>query len=365
LPAIPPKRPIRFFNTTGPCFPWDHYMLPPANNRISNKLNKYIKDKFYWILHVPRQIGKTTFLLQWVREINSDDKAVAYYISVEACHSITNIAEVNKTINKIICMASNIEIFSMQEITNTQTELLLYRTMYKWVEMIAPKPLIFFFDEIDLLNRDALINFLRQLQNRNPEREPGRFPVSIVLVTRRDIKEYITTVNNEIVHNKDYPVYIKDDTIFLSKFSKDDISSLFAQRTEETGQQITDEALDYTYKQSSGQPWVVNSLFERATMRVLKADDYSTITRGHIEKAREQIIQAEETHLINMEVCLRYPKINNIIKSILAGNNNKMSFDNSDVELAMDLGIVLFENGVLSIANPIYHEAFERLIYSR
>jgi hypothetical protein len=34
IKKYPQKRPMRFFNTTGPCNPWDHYMLPPVANPI-------------------------------------------------------------------------------------------------------------------------------------------------------------------------------------------------------------------------------------------------------------------------------------------------------------------------------------------
>jgi hypothetical protein len=40
----------------------------------------------------------------------------------------------------------------------------------------------------------------------------------------------------------------------LANFHKNDIAKLFAQRTAETGKEITGEALDYVYEQSGGQP---------------------------------------------------------------------------------------------------------------
>jgi hypothetical protein len=58
----------------------------------------------------------------------------------------------------------------------------------------------------------------------------------------------------------------------LTVHKQEDVARLFAQRTEETGQRITQEALDYVYEQSRGQPWIVNSLFMRATMRVLEGN---------------------------------------------------------------------------------------------
>jgi len=82
------KRDFRFFNTTGPCNPDDHYMLPPEDRLVGAQLHRYIRDKLYWVLHAPRQTGKTTFLQSWMREINAGDEAVACYVSVEHCQGI-------------------------------------------------------------------------------------------------------------------------------------------------------------------------------------------------------------------------------------------------------------------------------------
>ena len=38
------KRPVRFFNTTGPCNPWDHYMLPPEDRLVGAQLHRYINE---------------------------------------------------------------------------------------------------------------------------------------------------------------------------------------------------------------------------------------------------------------------------------------------------------------------------------
>ena len=61
----------RFFNTTGPCNPERHYMLPAHERLVGASLDRYIKNELYWVLHAPRQTGKTTFLQSWMREINS------------------------------------------------------------------------------------------------------------------------------------------------------------------------------------------------------------------------------------------------------------------------------------------------------
>ena len=83
------KRDIRFFNTTGPCNPEKHYMLPPETRLVGAQLQRYIRHELYWVLHAPRQVGKTTFLQSWTRQINSGGEAVACYVSVEDCQGMT------------------------------------------------------------------------------------------------------------------------------------------------------------------------------------------------------------------------------------------------------------------------------------
>ena len=56
------------FNTTGPCFPDEHYMLP-ALDRLPG-IRELVASGNYFVMHAPRQTGKTTALQDLVREIN-------------------------------------------------------------------------------------------------------------------------------------------------------------------------------------------------------------------------------------------------------------------------------------------------------
>lgn len=51
----------RSFNTTGPCFPDEHYMLPPER-RLGEVLDLIARNK-YFVFHAGRQTGKTTSLM--------------------------------------------------------------------------------------------------------------------------------------------------------------------------------------------------------------------------------------------------------------------------------------------------------------
>ncbi|MDR1023502.1 MAG: hypothetical protein LBL94_09580, partial [Prevotellaceae bacterium] len=356
----------RFFNTTGPCNPEDHYMLPPADRLVGGQLHRYIKDKLYWVLHAPRQTGKTTFLKSWMREINASGEAVACYVSVEDCQGVTEREETMVTIYRDIYDHAKYAGLPIPELEYDTTESLLRATLSKWAELVAPLPLIVLFDEVDVLEGEALINFLRQLRGGFASRGVGIFPVSIALVGMRDLKDYITAAKGGKAPNPGSPFNVKEDSASLSNFQKHDIVNLFAQRTKEIGQQITPEAIDYVYDQSKGQPWIVNSLFKRATMRVLDEESAETVTVEHVKQARQQMIEARETHLDALGERLRDPGIKNVIQTIIVGSTDlSMGRTNRDVELAMDLGLISWSaEAGFTIANPIYEEIMTRYLNS-
>jgi hypothetical protein len=277
-------------------------MLPPEERLVGAQLHRYIKYKLYWVLHAPRQTGKTTFLQSWMREINSaardkEDGAIACYISVESCQGIAEPERAMPAICDAIRQYAGWAALPIPEADDASPMMMLGNILGNWAKLVAPRPLIILFDETDVLIEGTLISFLRQLRGGFADREVGKFPVSIALVGMRDLKDYITAAKGGIPVNPGSPFNVKADSAYLSNFNKDDIVRLFVQRTAETGQQITAEALEYVYEQSRGQPWIVNSLFQRATMRILDAESTETVTVDHIIEAREQMILARETHL--------------------------------------------------------------------
>jgi hypothetical protein len=354
------KRPIRFFNTTGPCNPDDHYMLPPADRLQGAQLHRYVRDNLYWSLHAPRQTGKTTFLQSWAKELNATGKYAACYVSIEDCQGVTERAEAMRTLHKAICFYAAHARLPVPAYHAENTEGLLREVLAKWSELTAPKPLAVLFDEVDVLEGAAMVSFLRQLRSGFADRGIGKFPVSVALVGMRDLKDYLVAAKDGQHINPGSPFNIKEDSVSIGNFSRDDIAALFRQRTEETGQQIAPDALDFVWEQSQGQPWIVNSLFKRATIRVLDEEDYQTVLLDHVQQAREQIIQARETHIESLAFRLQAPKVRNVVAKLLTGEYAAGLLDSDDFRLCLDLGLVARCNGEMTIANPVYKEVLAR-----
>ena len=351
---------IKFFNTTGPCNPEYHYMLPPEERLVGAQLHRYVRDELYWVLHSPRQTGKTTFLLSWMREINATGTHAACYVTVEACQRITEVEKAMKMMSASIIWSAKQFGFSEPIPYNEAPELLLTNTLSRFSELVAPKPLVILFDEVDVMEGDVMIQFLRSLRGGFMTRGIGTFPVSIVLVGMRDLKDYITASKDGVAPNPGSPFNIKADSAILKNFSEENIIQLFAQRTAETGQQITPEALDYVYEQSKGQPWIVNNLLMRATMRILDEESKETVTAEHIREARQQMIQARETHLDALAYRLENPYVRYVMQSLISGVPDPSLAESEGFRLCQDLGLVTIERGTPQVANPIYREVLAR-----
>jgi len=340
-------------------------MLPPADRLVGAQLHRYIRDKLYWVLHAPRQTGKTTFLKSWAIEINSDAEAAACYVSLERCQGVSETERAIPIICEAVAQWAGRYDLPQPQLINRQPQSQLSLVLQNWSELVAPKPLIVLFDEVDVLEGNALISFLRQLRDGFADRGTGKFPASIALVGMRDLKDYITAAKDGVAPNPGSPFNIKADSAVLSNFSQTDIENLFAQRTEETGQTINKDAIEYVHEQSRGQPWIVNSLFMRATMRVLDEASTETVTLSHVIEAREQMVLARETHLDALAYRMENPGVRKVMESLMTGTSDPFLAESESFRLCLDLGLVTKEKGTPSVANPIYREVLARhLTYS-
>jgi energy-coupling factor transporter ATP-binding protein EcfA2 len=86
----------RFFNTAGPCVPAEHYLIPPE--RRLPEARSLIDRGLFFVLHAPRQSGKTTLLNTLARALNQEGCFTALVISVEHLQRVTDVQRGNLAI---------------------------------------------------------------------------------------------------------------------------------------------------------------------------------------------------------------------------------------------------------------------------
>ena len=78
---------MRFFNTAGPVDCKKHYCLSPLERFDLEDIQLLIAQEKYFILHAPRQVGKTSFLLALRDYLNKQGNYDCLYINVEAAQA--------------------------------------------------------------------------------------------------------------------------------------------------------------------------------------------------------------------------------------------------------------------------------------
>jgi hypothetical protein len=297
-----------------------------------------------------------------MRKINAEGKAVACYVSVETGQGITDEEKA------IPGLCSAIRSFArdflgaefMPPVSAEPAAMMLNDTLHQWAALVAPKPLVVLFDEVDVLQDQAMVSFLRQLRSGFSKRAIGVFPISIALVGMRDLRDYLVRSKDGVELRPGSPFNIKQDSVTLSSFSAEDVRALVAQHTEETGQDFSDEALALVYELTRGQPWLVNALLQKCVWQLCPHGERVGIEQ--IEAARELLITERAVHLDSLAERLRDPRVKRIVQSIMVGDSDPDLGEGDDFILTLDLGLIRVENGTAVVANPIYRETIARIL---
>ncbi|MDR2141258.1 MAG: AAA-like domain-containing protein [Deltaproteobacteria bacterium] len=361
---------IKVFNITGPCNSSDHYLLPVLPRQM--EVDSLIEGKYYFVLHAPRQSGKTTYLKALTEQINKKGDFYALYCSLESLQGVNDRKEgIDLLYDQLLTSFDLTSIKKLNNLPNNYKSPRDYaytskiRLFFNYICNNSDKDIILFFDEADCLSPDPLITFLRQIRlgYNNRSDENSKFPRTIALVGLRDIRDYLVHVRpEEESTGVASPFNIKQEALTLANFTQDEIGTLYRQHTEASGQIFEDSAIERAWYWSEGQPWLVNALAYRAIVTIFKNDYSKTVTADIVEQAAKEVILSRPTHLDSVMERLKEPRVRRVIDSVIVGavkwDTSKMTAE--DIQYVQDLGLLKREDAVYRPANPIYGEIIIR-----
>lgn len=358
---------MKFFNTAGPVNREQHYCLPPLERFDLDDVLHLIEQEKYFVLHAPRQTGKTSCLLALMKYLNAEGKYGCLYFNVEKAQSARE--DVERGIKSIV-----------GEIASRARRYLNDRFLYeRWITLVEQwggdgalnealtlwaekneKPLILLMDEIDSLVGDTLISVLRQIRSGYDTR-PDHFPQSIILCGVRDVRDYrIHSDREKKLVTGGSAFNIKAESLRLGDFTRDETAILYGFHTEETGQKFADGTLDAVWEFSEGQPWLVNALGYEVTYKMNNNRDPSVvITPEMVHQAGENLILRRETHIDQLADKLKEKRVQRVIGPILAGLKAPEDIPPDDIMYVTDLGLIK-KDKKLRIANRLYKEVIPR-----
>ncbi|MCY4483971.1 MAG: ATP-binding protein [Spirochaetaceae bacterium] len=349
--------------------PQKHYCVPPLSRLNLDDLLTLIRNERYFVLHAPRQTGKTSALLALRDLLNGgahgDYRCV--YVNVEPGQAARE--DMTQAMRAIL---SELELEAEATLDDPLPariwpDLLeragaagvLRQVLTRW-SLADPTPLVLLIDEIDTLIGDTLIAVLRQLRAGYAHR-PLRFPQSVILCGVRDVRDYrIHSSAKKTVVTGGSTFNIKAESLRIGDFTEAETRALLGQHTAESGQQFAEQALRAVWCLTAGQPWLVNSLAQQACFRNQDGRDRSrTITAEAIHDAREQLILRRETHVEQLTDKLQEERVRRVIGPLLSGSAAAATMRPDDLQYVRDLGLVARDDPI-RIANPLYREVIPR-----
>jgi hypothetical protein len=336
-------------------------MLPPTQ-RLPN-LVQLIEQASYFVVHAPRQTGKSTAMLALGQQLTATGNFTAVMVSAEVGQPFAH--EIDKAERAILGAWRRAATNRLPEELHpphwpaAEPGEQIQAALGAWSN-VSSRPLVILIDEIDALRDQALLSVLRQLRDGFSDR-PQHFPQSIGLIGLRDVRDYKIASGGSDQLNTSSPFNIKVGSFTLRDFNLQEVGELYRQHTEATEQVFTPEAVEFAFALTQGQPWLVNAL-AKEVVEVVAPDPSVAITVEHVQIAKETLIRRKDTHLDSLAERLREPRVRAIIEPMLAGQDLPLTQDD-DRDFLVDLGLLRREDqGGLVIANPMYREVLPRVL---
>ena len=156
-----------------------------------------VREKRYFVLHAPRQTGKTSILLALRDLLNggSEGRFRCVYVNVETAQAAGENVDraIRAVLSRLASRARSLGDKFLKEVwpailAKSGAEDAFSEALTRWCEA-RPIPLVLLIDEIDGLIGDSLISVLRQPRAGYDQR-PRSFPQSVVLCGVHDVRDY-------------------------------------------------------------------------------------------------------------------------------------------------------------------------------
>ena len=358
-------RPMRSFTTAGPVVAARHYCIPPLQRLDLDEVLDLVREQKYFVLHAPRQTGKTSALLALRDHLNAEGYRCVY-ANVESAQAMRD--DVSRATQVILGQLASWARSTLNDVFLEDAWGDIFtrygpgafgEALTRWAEADAT-PLVLLLDEIDALVGDSLLSVMRQLRT-GYVRRPSGFPHSVVLCGVRDVSDYRMDAldADQPLLASGSPFNFVSESLRLGDFSDGEVRGLLQQHTDETGQSFSPAALESIWTQTQGQPWLVNALAHEACFRAPEGRDRSRVVdKEAVLAAREQLVLRRRTHIRQLAERLREDRVRRVVEPLLSGGERR-TFDGPDLEYARDLGLVARDPPV-RIANAIYAEVVPR-----
>ncbi len=231
---------MRYFNTSGPNNPKQHYTL--ERKALIEKGKGLVHKERYFTILAPRQTGKSTYFRMLAAELQKEDYKVAH-INFENYKN----EPVSSFLSRLTWKLHD----SWHEDFSNKT----IGEVFEAIEKLNSKKCVLIIDEVEGINPEYFNDFLHSIRNAYHSREEHCLK-SVILVGVSNILGVVSDNASpfNIADNLDIPYFIEEE-----------VFELLEQHESETGQLFEKKAKYAIFKITAGQPGLVNGFAKKIT----------------------------------------------------------------------------------------------------
>ena len=350
---------MKTFGTQGPVNPKENYVVS-RTMEIADFVDRVKKGK-YIVLFAPRQTGKTTLFraamdtlmaeeyfpiqLNFEAYIDLTPAAFYRYLRTDICKKIESVFQrrgstPSASLKRFLADVEIVDHISMRNFFQQLVSFVPDQDNFQKVVLII--------DEFDAIPPDAVRGFLHSLRYIYLDNSDSRCPYSVGIVGVKNI--------TQLNYDRSISPFNIQDEFHLPNFTRSQVRELLEQYTEEVGQAFASEVITSIYKQTAGQPFLVNRCAQILTEE-MDIPKNEMITLDHFFMAHRRLLRERNTNIDHLLANIRRDRrFESLLMRITSYERGlPFSLDNDLMnELAIYGVIAEGADGACEIVNPIY-----------
>lgn len=342
----------REFNIFGPVYPDIHYHVD--RTEVKEAIHEKIENGRYFTLNAARQTGKTTIFREVIAELEETGDYFGILLSFESLRGY-NRADFYEQLG---LMLSKRNLPVLQKMIGdaklpSPTGMKHHGDFLDWLRQVSAfinRRGLLMIDEFDAAGAELAEPMLGAFRDMylNRHDPSGHALHSIVLVGVRNIPALLGGTQS--------PFNIADQ-YEVPYFTYAETATLLNQHTAETGQPFAKATIDEIYRESQGQPFLVNRLAQILTLDIVP-DRTQPILPRHMDPAMVNLLAENNTHFASI-TSKAMPHRARLLP-ILFYDEKRSNFREPVTQELLMYGILrkIREGDILTaaIANPIYRK---------
>ena len=360
---------MKTFETRGPVDPSRNYVVK-RTAELADFIGR-VKQGRYIVIFAPRQTGKTTFF-RWALEALAAE-GITYFpiqLDFEEYKNLTppvfygelyeNIREeVEKVFEKRGQPLSEalIEFLESAQITDHISTRRFFTALQRFLK---DQRVVLIIDEFDGIPTAIVSDFLSSLRRTYLSDRDSRCPFSLGIVGVKSI--------TQLNYDRSISPFNIQDEFALPNFTFEQIQELLGQYTTAVGQPFTPEVIQALYRQTAGQPFLVNRLAQILTEE-LGIPKTECLGMTHFSDAHTRLLREQNTNIQHLLTNIqKNPRFETILMTVVSYTRGVVfNVHNQDINELATYGVIAEgADGMCEIANPIYQhclmKAFQPLV---